>query len=260
MNPPEVDQRRRLLRVGTGATPFAAAAHWSANDARAQSFPSRPLRPVVPFPAGGPTDIVARFLAQLLSQSLAQTIVLDNRGGAGGSIGADSVAKSPPDGYTLLLGTVGTHAINPALHRKLPYDASKDFTPLGLVALATMAIVVNAATPYKSIGELVAAARAAPGRDIARSWTTSRGRALEVGSPYPQTRLNSLFESTKCRTSAVLPIPASPVISKRLSSRRCARRACSASIASADSRSYSESTNSHFLAAWPAGQSKFECG
>ena len=162
MNPPEDEQRRRLLCAGTGAALFAAV-HWSLSDARAQSFPSRPLRLVVPFPAGGPTDIVARPLAQLLSQSLGQAMVVDNRGGAGGSIGADSVAKSLPDGYVLLLGTVGTHAINPALYRKLPYDASKDFTPLGLVALAPMAIVVNPATPHKNIGELIAAARAAPG-------------------------------------------------------------------------------------------------
>ncbi len=162
MNPPEDDHRRRLLRASAGAALFAAS-RWSVRDARAQSFPSRPLRLVVPFPAGGPTDIVARPLAQLLSQSMGQAMIVDNRGGAGGSIGADSVAKSPPDGYTLLLGTVGTHAINPALYRKLPYDASKDFTPLGLVALAPMAIVVNPATPYKNISELIAAARASPG-------------------------------------------------------------------------------------------------
>jgi tripartite-type tricarboxylate transporter receptor subunit TctC len=116
-------QRRRLLgAVGAlTATSFAGPL-------AAQSFPSKPLRLVVPFPPGGPTDIVARPLAQMLGDALGQQVVVDNRGGAGGSIGADAVAKSPPDGYALLMGTVGTHAINPALYKKLPYDATRDFT------------------------------------------------------------------------------------------------------------------------------------
>ncbi len=162
MSPTENDQRRRVLLTG-GATLLAAAMNGTMVQAQAPPYPARPLRLVVPFPAGGPTDIVARPLAQLLSQSLGQQVVVDNRGGAGGSIGADSVAKSAPDGYTLLLGTVGTHAINPSLYRKLPYDATRDFTPLGLVALAPMAIVVNPATPYRNLAELIAAARSAPG-------------------------------------------------------------------------------------------------
>src|SRR4051812_11794551 len=93
------------------------------------------VRLIVPFPAGGPTDIVARPLAQLLSDALRATVVIDNRGGAG-ALGADAVAKSAPDGRTLLMGTVGTHAINPALYKKLPYDAEHDFTPIALVAMA----------------------------------------------------------------------------------------------------------------------------
>lgn len=145
---------------------IAAATSVPLGLARAQAFPTRPLRLVVPFPAGGPTDIVARPLAQLLSQSLGQQVVVDNRGGAGGSIGADAVAKSAADGYTLLLGTVGTHAINSSLYRKLPYDATRDFTPLGLIALAPMAIVVNPGTPFKSVADLAAAARGAPGSII----------------------------------------------------------------------------------------------
>jgi tripartite-type tricarboxylate transporter receptor subunit TctC len=149
---------RRTVVVG-----LAAAAASLAAPAAAQSFPSKPLRLIVPFPAGGPTDIVARPLAQMLSEALGQQVVVDNRGGAGGSIGADAVAKAPADGYTLLMGTVGTHAINPALYRKLPYDASKDFTPLGLVASAPVAVVVYPGTPWNSIADLTAAARRAPG-------------------------------------------------------------------------------------------------
>ena len=107
----------------------------------AQAFPAKPIRLVVPFPAGGPTDIVARPLAQMLSAVLGQPVTVDNRAGAGGSIAADHVAKSPADGYTLLMGTVGTHAINAALYKKLPYDVVKDFTAFGLAASAPVAVV-----------------------------------------------------------------------------------------------------------------------
>jgi tripartite-type tricarboxylate transporter receptor subunit TctC len=140
---------------------FAAAASLSA---LGQSFPNRPVRLVVPFPPGGPTDIVARPLAQLLGDSLKQPVVIENKGGAGGSIGADSVAKSAPDGYTLLMATVGTHAINAALYRKLPYDPIKDFTPIALVASAPVAVVVNPAAQIGSVQDLIAQAKANPGK------------------------------------------------------------------------------------------------
>ena len=142
-----------LALLGASAWPAAAQA----------AYPTRPLRLVVPFPAGGPTDIVARPLAQLLGDALGQVVNVDNRGGAGGSIGADLVAKAPADGYTLLMATVGTHAINPSLYRKLPYDAVADFTPLGVVASAPVAVVVHPGTPYNNVAELIAAAKAAPG-------------------------------------------------------------------------------------------------
>ena len=157
------NQRRRFMRLGAGTPIVVAASAWPASPLFAQSYPARPLRLVVPFPAGGPTDIVARPLAQLLSQALGQQVIVDNRGGAGGSIGTDSVAKAAPDGYSLLLGTVGTHAINASLYRKLPYDPSRDFTPLGLVALAPLTIVVNPDMPWRNVAELIAAARKAPG-------------------------------------------------------------------------------------------------
>ena len=126
-------------------------------------YPDKPIKLVVPFPAGGPTDIVARPLGQALSTALKQPVVIDNRGGAGGSIGADLVAKSPAEGYTLLMGTVGTNAINGALYSKLPHDPVKDFTPIALVASSPVALVVNAQSPWKTTQEYVAAARASPG-------------------------------------------------------------------------------------------------
>jgi len=122
------------------------------------------VRLIVPFPAGGPTDIVARPLAQLLGDALKATVVIDNRGGAGGSLGADAVAKSAPDGRTLVMGTVGTHAINPALYKKLPYDAQHDFTPIALVAMAPVAIVVHPAQPINTVADLVTLARRMPGQ------------------------------------------------------------------------------------------------
>jgi tripartite-type tricarboxylate transporter receptor subunit TctC len=159
-NRPDPGRRQLIHTLGAG---WAALLGWSAGPAAAQGFPSKPLRMVVPFPAGGPTDIVARPLALLLGQALQQQIVVDNRGGAGGSIGADAVAKAPPDGYTLLMGTVGTQAINATLYKKLSYNPAKDFTAIGLVASAPVAVVVNAQAPYASVAELVSAAKKAPG-------------------------------------------------------------------------------------------------
>jgi tripartite-type tricarboxylate transporter receptor subunit TctC len=132
--------------------------------AAAQPTAGGQVRLVVPFPAGGPTDIVARPLAQLLGDVLKATIVIDNRGGAGGLLGADAVAKSAPDGRTLLMGTVGTHAINPSLYKKLPYDAERGFTPIALVAMAPVAIVVHPAQPIRTVADLVSLARRMPGQ------------------------------------------------------------------------------------------------
>lgn len=128
----------------------------------AQAYPGKPIRLVVPFPAGGPTDIVARPLALLLGEELKQQVIIDNKGGAGGSIGADAVAKAPPDGYTLLMGTVGTNAINGSLYKKLSYDQVKDFTPIALVASAPVAIVVNAADPARTLAEYIKLAKDKP--------------------------------------------------------------------------------------------------
>lgn len=129
-----------------------------ANDDTA--FPTKIIRLVVPFPAGGPTDIVARPFAQMLGERLGQPVMVDNRGGAGGSIGAKAVTTAQPDGYTLLLGTVGTNAINPSLYKNLGYDVHKDFTPLASLASAPVAVVVNAQSDIKSLSDLVAKAKA----------------------------------------------------------------------------------------------------
>ncbi|MEO7133302.1 MAG: tripartite tricarboxylate transporter substrate binding protein [Vicinamibacterales bacterium] len=129
----------------------------------AQNYPNKPVRLVVPFPAGGTTDLLARAMAQKLSDALGQQFVVDNRPGAGGNIGADIVAKSPPDGYTLLMGTVGTHAINPGLYAKMPYDHVKDFAPVVLVAGVPNVLVVNPGLPVKTVAELIKAAKDQPG-------------------------------------------------------------------------------------------------
>jgi tripartite-type tricarboxylate transporter receptor subunit TctC len=118
---------------------------------------------VVPFPPGGTTDILARAVAQKLTEAMGQSVVLDNRPGAGGNIGADVVAKSAPDGYTLLMGTVGTHAINPSLYAKMPYDHVKDFVPVVLVAGVPNVLVVNPSLPVNSVADLIKLAKAKPG-------------------------------------------------------------------------------------------------
>lgn len=125
-------------------------------------YPSKPLRLVVPFPPGGPTDIVARPLAQMLGERMSQPVVVDNKGGAGGSIGADLVARAPSDGHTLLMATVGTHAINGSLYKRLPYDAVRDFTPIALVASAPVVIVVPADSPIRTLADYIDQARKKP--------------------------------------------------------------------------------------------------
>ena len=127
-----------LNRLALGAVSAAFAVGVSA-----QPYPTKPIRIVVPFPAGGTTDVLARAVAQKLTETLGQAVVVDNRPGAGGNIGAELVAKSPPDGYTLLMGTVGTHAINPSLYPKMPYDHVKDFAPVILVAGVPNVLVIN---------------------------------------------------------------------------------------------------------------------
>jgi tripartite-type tricarboxylate transporter receptor subunit TctC len=128
------------------------------------AYPTKPVRLVVPFPAGGTTDLLARAAAQKLSEAWGQQVIVDNRPGAAGNIGAELVAKSTPDGYTLLMGTVGTHAINASLYAKMPYDHVKDFTPVILVAGVPNVLVVNPQVPVNTVPELIAYAKANPGK------------------------------------------------------------------------------------------------
>ena len=131
---------------------------------RAQSYPSKPIRLIIPFPPGGSTDILGRSLAQKLSEAWGQQVLVDNRGGAGGTIGADLAAKAPADGYTLLMGHIGTLAVNVSLYPKLSYDPVRDFAPVSMVALVPNVLVVHPALPVKNVTELIAYAKANPGK------------------------------------------------------------------------------------------------
>lgn len=132
--------------------------------AAAQAFPSKPITIIVPFAAGGTTDILARIIAQGMGAELGQSVVVDNRAGAGGNIGGQVAARAPADGYTLFMGTVGTHAINAALYKKMPFDPIKDFAPLTRVANVPNLLVANPAQPFKTVPELIAYAKANPGK------------------------------------------------------------------------------------------------
>ncbi len=147
--------KRQAIIVLT-ATVLSAAAF-------AQSWPSKPIRLVVPFPAGGGTDIIARDLANKVSENTKWAFVIDNKPGSGGNIGIDNVAKSPADGYSLVLGQTSNLAINPSLYTKLPYDPAKDLTPISMVASSPLVIVVAPESPLKSMNDVVAAAKAKPG-------------------------------------------------------------------------------------------------
>ena len=142
----------------------AVLAVFAASLAHAQTYPSKPLRFVVPFAAGGGSDLVARTVALKLTEALGQPVVVDNRAGAAGTIGADIAAKSPPDGHTLLLGSNGPLAINPSLYAKLPYDAARDFTPVSLVTIMPFVLVVHPALPVRTVKELIALAKSKPGQ------------------------------------------------------------------------------------------------
>jgi tripartite-type tricarboxylate transporter receptor subunit TctC len=145
--------RFALLAVFLGV----AAPAWT------QAYPTKPIRLIAPFAGGGALDLIARSVGQKLSESFGRSVIVDNRAGASGAIGSEIVAKSAPDGYTLLLGATTTHGINPALNPKLPYDAVKDFTPISLVATIPHILVVNPAVPAKTIPEFVRLAKAKPG-------------------------------------------------------------------------------------------------
>jgi tripartite-type tricarboxylate transporter receptor subunit TctC len=164
-----VSHRRTVLAT------LAALALAAPLVAGAQDYPNKPIRLVVPFGPGTTTDIVSRVYAEALGKALGQTIVVENKSGAGGNIGSDLVAKSAPDGYTIVMGTVGTHAINPGLYRKMPYDAQKDFAPIGFAGYTPTLLVVGANSPFRTLKDLQAAAAKAPGVSFASAGNGTSG-------------------------------------------------------------------------------------
>ena len=153
--------RRRLLAAAGAALCFAAPAFAQAQ-APAPTYPTKPVKLVVPYPPGGPTDIVARLVAQKLSDAMGQQFIIDNRPGAGGNPGAELVARSPADGYTLVVATTA-HAINPSLFKNLGYSLAKDFAPVSQLTSGPLVIVANPQLPAKNVAELIALAKSKPG-------------------------------------------------------------------------------------------------
>ena len=153
-------KRRSLVRLALASVAALAVPHI----AHAQSYPDKPIRVVVGFPPGGINDIVARIVGQKVSESIGQPIIVENRAGAGGTIGADYVAKAKPDGYTLLLGSVSNVAMAPSQYKSLPYDPTRDFAPVILLGGSPNVLVVNPSFPVSSVKELIALAKQKPGQ------------------------------------------------------------------------------------------------
>ncbi len=151
----------------TSAILFSSLMTLGALSAHAQSaapYPSRPVTVVVPFPPGGGTDVGARLVAQKLSLKWGQPVIVENRGGAAGRVGAELVAKAKPDGYTLLVGNVGTQSVNPALYKKMPYDPDKAFAPIGMIAELPLVMLVTPSLPWNNVKDVVEAAKKDPGK------------------------------------------------------------------------------------------------
>ena len=160
--------RRRFITRGLAGAAALALGH----SARAQAFPAKPLRLVVPFPPGGSTDLLARRIGEKLAAAFGQPVVVDNRPGAGGATGSVEVARAPADGYTLLFGVTGTHAISPAINPKLGYDPRADFAPVSVVVSAPLVLVVRSDAPHQKMADLVA-------------WARKNPDAFERGGPLP---------------------------------------------------------------------------
>jgi len=135
-----------------------------ASAASAQAWPAKPIKWIVPFAPGGTTDILARTIGEKLARALGQPVIIENKPGAGGGVGAEFTAKAPPDGYTIMGGTISTHAINASLYKSLPYDPIKDFAPITLIARVPNMLVVNPDVPAKNVAELIALMKANPGK------------------------------------------------------------------------------------------------
>jgi tripartite-type tricarboxylate transporter receptor subunit TctC len=153
-----------MTTLGTALAACASLALIGASAVAQDSYPSKPIRIVVSFAAGGPTDTVARIMGAKMAEFLGQPLLVENKTGAGGNIGADVVAKGPPDGYTLLMATVSTHAINPGLYKRMPYDPVRDFAPVGQVGVTPIVLAVNRSVPVNDVKSLIALLKANPGK------------------------------------------------------------------------------------------------
>ena len=175
--------------------------------AMAQPYPSKPITYIVPFTPGGTTDVIGRTLAQGLTPVLGQPVVVDNKPGAAGAVGAGQVAKAKPDGYTLLGGTISTHAINASLYKDLPYDPIKDFEPIALVGFIPNALYVDANLPIKNVQELIALPQEQPDQAHVRRRPararprTSRASSSPTSSASSSTTSRTRARRRRCRTS-----------------------------------------------------------
>jgi tripartite-type tricarboxylate transporter receptor subunit TctC len=181
-----------LKRIGLW-TAIVAAALGLQSGAQAADYPTRPITLIVPYPAGGGNDVIARLVAAKMSASLGQPIVIENRGGAGSTIGTRDVARSAPDGYTLLIAT-SSLAINPALYPDVAYDPKKDFSPIGLIATSPNFVLVNPSVPVHSVAELIALAKKEPGKiDFASTGTgTSTHLAAVLFATMADVKINAV--------------------------------------------------------------------
>ena len=171
--PFSLNRRNSLVRLAATAAVLALALP----AAEAADWPQKPIRFVVPYTAGGTTDLVARTVGQKMAEKLGQPVVIDNRGGAGGNIGMDAVAKAAPDGTTIGFGAISTNALNPHIYRSMAFDPRKDFTAIGLLGTSTIVLEVPAASPVKTVADLVAAAKAKPGLPYA---TAGAGTSMHL--------------------------------------------------------------------------------
>lgn len=187
--------RSRAVTLLTAVLALAAGLYSPAS--AADSYPERHITLVVPVAAGGAMDVVARKIAEQLSRRLGQSVVVENKAGAGGGIGAASVARARPDGYTLLMGNIGPNAINVSLYKKLPYDNEKDFSPVGLIARLPHLLVLNPQVPASSVSELVALAKAKPGSVTFA--TSGAGQSIHVAA--------ELFKRTAGVDMLIVPYP-----------------------------------------------------
>jgi len=213
------DEKRGVLnRSASAVFAFAAAllvaasAHGQATSTSSgQAYPGRPIRLVVPLAPGGPSDILARSMAQKLTEGLMQTVFVENRTGAGGTIGIDVAAKSPPDGHTLLLVAVATYTINASLYPKLPYDPHKDLAPVSILAGAPYILVVHPALPVRNLKQLIALDRARPGELNYSSGGTGTGPHLATEVLKANTGMTAVHIAYKGAGPALIDLVAGQV-------------------------------------------------